>query len=126
MAGPTVASAEDDGDLDLAGQHVGQHDALVGDQRMQRVGHGVPHDHGAFGQALGARGLDILRVEHVEQVRPHHPHVVGEPAEGGDEDHRPDVLDEVDELVPADHGRAAVARGEEAADLLHVQRKARM
>ena len=36
---------EDDRHLDLAGQHVGQHHALIGDQRMQRVRHGVPHDH---------------------------------------------------------------------------------
>ena len=30
---------EDDRHLDLAGQHVGQHDALIHDERMQRVGH---------------------------------------------------------------------------------------
>ncbi len=33
--------AEDDRHLDFAGEHVGQHHALIGDQRMERVGHGV-------------------------------------------------------------------------------------
>ena len=115
---------EDDRHLDLAGQHVGQHDALIHDERMQRVGHGVPHDHGAFGQALGARRLDILRVQRIEQIPAHHAHVVGEAAEGGDGDHRPDVLHEIDELVPGP-GRAAIAGGEEAADLLTLNWKTR-
>ena len=117
---PDGRQREDDRHLDLAGQHVGQHHALVGDERVQRVRHRVLHDHRALGEALGARGLDVLRVQRVEQVAAHHPHVVGEPAERRDEDHRPDVLDEVDELAPAP-GRAAVLRRVEAADLLHVQ-----
>ena len=111
---------EDDRCLDLAGQHVGQDDALVHDQRMQRVRHGMAHDDGAFGKALGPCGLDILRVQRIEQIAAHDPHIVGEPAEGGDGDDRPDMLHEVDELVPRP-GCAAVAGRVEAVDLGHLK-----
>ena len=50
--------AEDDGDLDLAGQHVGEDDALVGDQRVQRVRDGVAHDDRAFARPL-ARAVSM-------------------------------------------------------------------
>ncbi|MNT66445.1 hypothetical protein D3C72_2045110 [compost metagenome] len=87
---------------------------------MQRIGHGMLHDHGAFGQALGTGGLDILAVEHIEQVGPHDAHVVRKTTKRRDEDDRPDMGHQVDELVPAP-GRAAIAGGEEHADFRDIE-----
>src|SRR5690606_40645947 len=42
------------------------------------------------------------------------------PAEGGDEDHRPDVLHQIDELVPAP-GRSAITGREEHAHFGNVE-----
>jgi aldehyde dehydrogenase (NAD+) len=47
-SGADGGEAKDDGNFDLACQHIGQNHALIGDQRMQRIRHGVAHDNSAF------------------------------------------------------------------------------
>ncbi len=112
--------SENDGSLDLPGQHVRKHDALIHDQRMKGIRHRMAHDDRALAQSLGPRRLDILRIQRIEEIAAHHPHVVSEPAEGGDRDDRPDMLHQVDEFVPGP-GRPAVARRMEAVDLAHIE-----
>ena len=60
----------------------------------------MAHDDRTLRKPLGARRLDILCIQRIEQIAAHHPHIIGEPTEDGDGDHRPDMADEIDEFAP--------------------------
>ena len=69
---------EDRLDQDRAGQHVAELQAEHRDHRQQRVAQRVLVEHDAVGQALGARGADEVRAQHVEHRRARQPAVLRE------------------------------------------------
>ena len=73
-------------------------------------------------QPLGAGGGHILGVEHVQQVAAHDAHVAGHAAQTGDQDHRPDVAEQIDKLAPRP-GRHRIFGREERGEVMLVKGK---
>ena len=83
----------------LAGNHPGQAAAQDHDQGVDGVAEGVFPGDNAFGQTFGAGGLDVLHVEHIQQVGAHHPAQPGCAAGANHHDRDPHMAEQVQNLA---------------------------